>query len=76
MVILCPKNTNRFIYRIYDYQMYVSNEIRNATLYTLPAIHAYERWMFAEFQPVQGRVEIVNPMGLEYDVNDLESPLA
>lgn len=65
IIILCPRNTERIIYRIYDYQMYVSNEIRNSSLHTLPAIHAYERWKFVEYQPVQGRVEILNPTGLK-----------
>ena len=64
MVILCPRNTERFMYRIYDYQMYVSNEIRNANNPALPAIHAFERWTFEEYQPVQGRVKILNPTGL------------
>lgn len=65
IIVLCPRNTERIIYRIYDYQMYVSNEIRNASLHTLPSIHAYERWKFVEYQPVQGRVEILNPTGLK-----------
>lgn len=51
---LHPRNTNRLIYKIYDYQMYVSNEIRNATYHTLPAITAFERWKFVQYQPVQG----------------------
>ena len=63
-IILCPRNTDRFMYRIYDYQMYVSNEIRNATNYALPAIHAFERWVIKEYQPVQGRLKILNPTGL------------
>lgn len=61
--ILSPKNTNRIIYKVYDYQMYISNEIRNAKTYTLPAVHAFERWMPVEYQPVQGRIEILNPTG-------------
>ena len=64
IVILNPRNTDRIMYRIYDYQMYVSNEIRNASNPTLPAVHAFERWKFFEYQPVQGRVEIQNPSGL------------
>lgn len=55
IVILCPKGTDRIIYRIYDYQMYISNEIRNADNPALPNIHAFERWKFVEYQPVQGR---------------------
>lgn len=64
IIILCPRNSERIIYRIYDYQMYVSNEIRNAALYTLPAVHAFERWKFVQYQPVQGRISILNPSGL------------
>lgn len=65
IIILCPRNTERIIYRIYDYQMYVSNEIRNASLHTLPSIHAYERFKFYSYQAVQGRVNIINPTGLK-----------
>lgn len=64
IVILCPKGTDRIIYRIYDYQMYISNEIRNADNPALPNIHAFERWKFFEYQPVQGRIEILHPSGL------------
>ena len=32
--------------------------------YALPAIHAFERWKFVEYQPVQGRIAIKNPTGL------------
>lgn len=68
VIILCPRNTDRIIYRIYDYQMYVSNEIRNAALHALPSIHAFERWKFSEYQPVQGRVKVLNPSGLRQGV--------
>ena len=64
IIILSPRNSERIMYRIYDYQMYVSNEIRNMQNYALPAIHAFERWKFVEYQPVQGRIKIVHPMGL------------
>lgn len=64
MIILCPRNSDRFMYRIYDYQMYLSNEIRNAENPTLPAVHAFERWIAKEYQPVQGRIRILNPTGL------------
>ena len=71
MIILCPRNTERFMYRIYDYQMYVSNEIRNANNPALPAIHAFERFKVEEYQPVQGRLKILNPTGLrEMVAND------
>lgn len=68
IILLCPRNTERITYRIYDYQMYVSNEIRNVKNYALPAIHAFERWKFVAYQPVQGRVKILNPTGLRYEV--------
>lgn len=68
IIILCPRNTERIVYRIYDYQMYVSNEIRNATNYALPAIHAFERWKFVEYQPVQGRLRIINPTGYRDEI--------
>lgn len=64
IIVLCPRNTNRIVYRIYDYQMYVSNEIRNMANPALPAIHAFERWKFVEYQPVQGRIKILHPTGL------------
>lgn len=65
IIILNPRNTDRIMYRIYDYQTYVSNEVRNSVNYALPAIHAFERWKFFEYQPVQGRVKILNPSGLK-----------
>lgn len=64
ILVLCPRNSERIIYRIYDYQMYISNEIRNVDNYALPAVHAFERWKFVEYQPVQGRVKILHPTGL------------
>lgn len=65
IIILCPRNSDRIVYRIYDYQLYVSNEIRNAANPALPAVHAFERWKFYEYQPVQGRIKILHPTGLE-----------
>ena len=64
IIVLCPRNTNRIVYRIYDYQLYVSNEIRNMVNPALPAVHAFERWKFVEYQPVQGRIQIKHPTGL------------
>ena len=61
--ILQPRNSERIIYKMYDYQLYVSNEIRNAANPTLPALHAFERWEFTEYQPVQGRLNILHPDG-------------
>jgi hypothetical protein len=65
MILINPQNSDRIIYRIYDYQLYVSNEIRNIANPALPAIHAFERWKLVEYQPVQGRVKILNPTGLK-----------
>ena len=73
--ILTPKNTNRIIYKLIDYQMlhklnfyyyqmFVGNEIRDVQTYTLPAVTAFERWRMFEYQPVQGRIEILNPTGI------------
>ena len=64
MIIVNPRNSERFIYRIYDYQMYLSNEIRNISNPALPAVHAFERWILKDYQPVQGRIRILNPTGL------------
>lgn len=64
IVILCPRNSERIIYRIYDYQLYISNEIRNMTNYALPAIHAFERFKVMGYQSVQGRIQILHPSGL------------
>ena len=63
ILILNPRNSDRIVYRIYDYQLYVSNDIRNAGNHTLPAVHAFERWTFKQYQPIQGRIQIKNPDG-------------
>ena len=64
IIVLNPRNTDRIMYRIYDYQMYVSNEIRNSKNPALPAIHAFERFKFVDYQGVQSRVTILNRSGL------------
>ena len=64
IVLLIPKNTNRIVYRIYDYQMYLSNEIRDAEMPHLPALTAFERWIPYELFPVQGRLHVANPSGM------------
>jgi len=64
IVLLIPKNTNRIIYRLYDYQMYISNEIRDAENPSLPALTAFQRYKFFGFQEVQGRLFVANPSGL------------
>lgn len=63
IVLLKPRGTNRIMYMVYDYQLYIANDIRNAANPTLPAVHAFDRWKFYEYQPVQGRVTIKNPKG-------------
>lgn len=72
IVILNPKNTERIMYKIFDYQAYVSNEIRNAKNYTLPAIHTFERFKFLSYQPVQSRLRILNPTGLKTHVENTD----
>lgn len=64
MIILNPKNSERIMLRIYDYQLYVSNEIRNIANPSLPAIHAFERYIVKDYQPVLAKVKILNPSGL------------
>lgn len=64
MVILNPRNSDRICYRIYEYMMYISSEIRNAANQALPAIHAFDRWKMVEYQPVQGRINILHPSGM------------
>ena len=71
IILLNPKNTNRIVYRLYDYQMYISNEIRDAENPSLPALTAFQRYKFFEYQPVQGRILVANPSGLR---EHLEAP--
>lgn len=75
IVVLCPTSTDRIVYRIYDYQMYLGNEIRNSNNQNLPNLCAFERWKFKEYQPVQGRVKILHPTGLNdhYDYIQVKS---
>ena len=61
--ILTPRNSERFMYRIYDYQTYVSNELRDPRNQNLPAISCFDRWEMFEYQPVQSRIHILNPTG-------------
>ena len=64
MILLNPHNNERIIYRIYDYQLYVSNEIRNIQNPALPSIEAFDRYLVMQYQAVQGRCKILNPSGL------------
>lgn len=72
IVLLIPKNTNRIVYRLYDYQMYISNEIRDAENPTLPALTAFQRYKFFEYQPVQGRMFVANPSGLREHLPNID----
>lgn len=64
MVLLIPRNSMRITYKMIDYQMYLSNEIRDTRNFQLPAVTAFDRWLFLQYQPVQGRCAILNPNGL------------
>ena len=64
IVLLNPKNTNRIVYRLYDYQMYISNEIRSNENPALPALTAFERYKLFELMGLQGRLQVVNPSGM------------
>ena len=68
-VLLNPRNTDRLCYRLYDYQLYISNEIRNSMNPSLPSIHAFERYKLVEMQPVQARITILNPSGMRDNNN-------
>ena len=64
ILVLVPRGTERITYKIYDYQMYISNEIREANNPSLPSICTFDRWKMIEYQPVQGRIQILNASGL------------
>ena len=66
IVLLIPKNTNRIVYRLYDYQMYISNEIRDAQNPQLPALTTFQRYLPFELFGVQGRLGVANPTGLTH----------
>ena len=70
VVLLIPRNSMRITYKVVDYQMYLSNEIRDARQTALPAMTAFERWLFLQYQPVQGRMHIMNPTGLRNNPED------
>lgn len=65
-MILRPNQGNsRKTYTLYEYCFYLGNEIRNQQNLAMPAIHTYERFLPTEYQPVQGRIKIVNPTGYD-----------
>lgn len=50
------KYKNRIVYKIYPYEFHIqSSENINAQV---PPIHAFERWKFQEYQPVQCKINI------------------
>ena len=63
-ILLNPHNSERIMLRLYDYQLYVSNEIRNIANPALPALHAFERYIVKDYMPVISKVKILNPSGL------------
>lgn len=69
IVLLIPRNSMRITYKVIDYQMYVSNEIRDTAHYQVPAMTCFERWLFLQYQPVQGRIRILNASGLRENVS-------
>ena len=64
MILLNPRNSERICFRIYDYQLFISNEIRNAVNHALPAIHAFDRWRMYSMFEILGKIDILNPSGL------------
>ena len=68
-ILLNPRNTDRLCYRLYDYQLYISNEIRNSVNPSLPAIHSFERFKMVEYQPVAARITVLNPSGMRDNGN-------
>jgi len=68
-VLLNPRNTDRLCYRLYDYQLYISNEIRNSMNPSLPSVHAFERYKMVEYQPIQSHITILNPSGMRDNGN-------
>jgi len=68
ILLLIPRNSMRITYKVIDYQMYISSEIRDHEQYELPAMTCFERWYFLSYQPVQGRIRILNPSGLRENI--------
>jgi hypothetical protein len=63
----------RIVYVIYDYQFYISNEIRKNNNPALPNILAFERFLCDEYQPVQGRIQIANPIGMHIGTGETDT---
>lgn len=55
------KNIDESPVKFYPYQTYYNDYIKkNAQKCALPPIHIFERQGFAEYQPVQGEIHIIN----------------
>jgi hypothetical protein len=63
MILLNPRNSERICFRIYDYQLFISNDIRNAVNHALPAIHAFDRWRMYSMFEILGKIDILNASG-------------
>ena len=70
IIMLIPRNSMRITYKIVDYQLYVSNEIRDTEQYELPGMTCFERWLFLQYQPVQGRIQIMNVSGTREQIEN------
>lgn len=68
IILLIPRNSQRITYKVIDYQLYMSNEIRDTLNYQLPSMTCFERWLFLQYQPVQGRIQIKNVSGLRENI--------
>ena len=68
-VLLNPRNTDRLCYRLYDYQLYMSNEIRNSANPALPSVHSFERYKMVEYQPVFAKLSVKNASGMRNNPN-------
>lgn len=66
IMILRPNQGNsRKTYTLNEYCFYLGSEIRNQQNLAMPAVHTYERFLMTDYQPVQGRIKIVNPTGYD-----------
>lgn len=66
-VLINPRNTERCIYRFYEYQLFISNDIRNSANPALNNVYAYDRNLIMGYQKVQGRMKILNRSGIKND---------
>lgn len=64
IVIPNSRNTQRIIYIFYEYQLYMSNEVKDYSNVVLPNIYAFDRYLIDKYQPLQGRMTILNRSGI------------